>query len=70
MRPTLAVFVVLAIAMPARAQYLGCVDLERVNRRLAGHVDDYTENHGRDRRIVSTILGETTRPVRLPAAGL
>jgi enterochelin esterase-like enzyme len=57
MRPTFALFVVLAIALPARGQYLGCVNLERVNRRLAGHVDDYTENHGKDRRIFSMILG-------------
>lgn len=57
MRPTIAMLVVLAIALPARAQYLGCVDLDRVNRRLAGHVDDYTENHGGDRRIFSPILG-------------
>lgn len=58
MRPTIAVFIVSAVAWPAQAQYMGCVDLGRVNSRLAGHVDDYTKNHGRDRRIVSTILGE------------
>jgi pimeloyl-ACP methyl ester carboxylesterase len=32
--------------------------LERVNRRLHGHVLDFTKNHGHDRRIWSPALGE------------
>jgi pimeloyl-ACP methyl ester carboxylesterase len=57
MRSIIAVFVVLSITMPARAQYLSHVNLEKVNRRLEGHVVDYTKNHGPDRRIFSPILG-------------
>jgi S-formylglutathione hydrolase FrmB len=33
------------------------VNLDRVNSHLAGHVVDYTNNHGSDRRIFSPILG-------------
>lgn len=32
--------------------------LRRANRSLAGQVDDYTNNHGKDRRIWSAALGE------------
>ena len=42
--------VLFAAARPARAQLYGCTDLDRVNRRLAGRVVDYTDNHGADRR--------------------
>jgi hypothetical protein len=56
MRPAIAVLVLPAIAPPARAQHPGCVNPERVDRRLAGPVDE-AENHARDRRIVSTIPG-------------
>jgi enterochelin esterase-like enzyme len=58
MRSTIAVFIVLVFALPARAQYLACVDLDRVNRQLAGPVDNYTRNHGSDHRIFSPILGK------------
>lgn len=54
---TIAAFVILVMTLPARGQYLGCVNLERVNRRLSGPVVDYTTNHGSDRRIYSTVLG-------------
>jgi pimeloyl-ACP methyl ester carboxylesterase len=57
MRLISAVLIVLALATPGRAQYLGCVNLDRVNRRLSGNVVDYTQNHGADRRIYSPILG-------------
>jgi len=57
MRLTIAVVIVLSLALPARAQYLSHVNLEKVNRRLAGNVVDYTKNHGADRRIFSPILG-------------
>src|SRR5207253_8487058 len=33
-------------------------ELERVNRRLDGHVVDYTHDHGADRRLWSEALGE------------
>jgi S-formylglutathione hydrolase FrmB len=52
-----AVYIVLTVVLPARAQILSHVNLERVNQRLAGHVIDYTNNHGCDRRIYSPILG-------------
>ena len=57
MRYTTAVLIVLVLAPPTRAQYMGCVNLDRVNSRLSGHVVDHTKNHGSDRRIFSTILG-------------
>lgn len=57
MRYTIAVLVALVIAPHARAQYLSHVNLDSVNRRLAGHVVDYTKNHGHDRRLFSPILG-------------
>ena len=53
----IAVYVVLTAVLPAGAQVLNHVNLERVNHRLAGHVIDYTNNHGYDRRINSPILG-------------
>jgi len=57
MRPLIAVLVMLAVVLPARAQFPERVNLERVNRRLSGHVIDYTNHHGSDRRINSSILG-------------
>ena len=54
---SIAVLTALLVALPARAQFDNCINLERVNRRLAGHVVDYTNNHGSDRRIFSPILG-------------
>jgi S-formylglutathione hydrolase FrmB len=57
MRFTIAFLIVLTLASPARAQYLSHVNLDKVNRRLAGNVVDFTQNHGADRRIFSPILG-------------
>jgi S-formylglutathione hydrolase FrmB len=57
MRLLLAVLTVLVGALPARAQFENWINLERVNGRLAGHVVDYTNNHGSDGRIFSPILG-------------
>jgi S-formylglutathione hydrolase FrmB len=57
MRPVFAVLVGLAIVPPARAQLLDFVNLNQVNRRLAGRVIDHTGNHGTDNRIFSPILG-------------
>ncbi|MHC5542093.1 alpha/beta hydrolase [Singulisphaera rosea] len=47
----------LAIPLPASAQFLARASIDRINRKLQGQVDDYTHNHGQDRRIFSTILG-------------
>jgi S-formylglutathione hydrolase FrmB len=44
---------------PARGQhFLRRGELDRTNRTLAGHVDDYTANHGADRRIWSEAMHE------------
>jgi S-formylglutathione hydrolase FrmB len=51
------VLILLTVAGPARGQFRECASLDRLNRRLAGHVDDYTHNHGADRRVFSPILG-------------
>jgi S-formylglutathione hydrolase FrmB len=56
-RPVIAVLIGLAMVSPARAQFLDFANLDRVNKRLSGTVDDYTNNHGVDRRIFSPILG-------------
>src|SRR5271163_1981483 len=57
LRAMIAVYFVLTVVLPARAQVLNNVNLERVNHRLAGHAIDYTNNHGCDHRIYSPILG-------------
>jgi S-formylglutathione hydrolase FrmB len=57
MRSSITVLAVLLFTLPLRAQFDNCVNLDRVNGRLAGHVVDYTNNHGSDCRIVSPILG-------------
>jgi S-formylglutathione hydrolase FrmB len=48
---------VLAMIPSSQAQHLDSVHLDRINRRLSGHVIDYTNNHGSDRRVLSPILG-------------
>jgi S-formylglutathione hydrolase FrmB len=54
-----AVIVLVASAsLPAEGQVFNKVNLDRLNRKLSGRVVDYTSNHGEDRRICSTILGE------------
>ena len=57
MRHAAAVLILLAVARPARGQFRDRASLDRLNRRLAGRVVDYTHNHGADRRIFSPILG-------------
>lgn len=57
MHPSYAFFILLLTALPAHAQHPGRRDLDRLNRRLAGQVVDYTDNHGEDRRAFSPILG-------------
>jgi S-formylglutathione hydrolase FrmB len=52
-----AALAALVVARSVQAQLLNRVNLDRVNCRLAGHVIDYTNNHGCDRRIESSILG-------------
>ena len=37
---------------------LGRHQFERVNRKLHGNLVDYTNNHGKDRRIYSAALGQ------------
>ncbi len=54
----LALVVVALLNLPARGQFLDHYRLERVNRRLAGCVVDFTHNHGEDRRIYSPILNQ------------
>jgi S-formylglutathione hydrolase FrmB len=56
-RPVIAVLIGLAVVSTARAQVPDFIDIDRVNQRLAGAVIDYTNNHGRDQRIFSPILG-------------
>ena len=58
LRPAGAVLIWSVIALPTYAQFLNHVNLDRVNNHLAGHVVDYTNNHGSDRRIFSPILGD------------
>ena len=57
MRFSLVIVVILVVNLPAQAQFLNRVNIERVNCHLAGHVVDYTNNHHADRRIFSPILG-------------
>jgi S-formylglutathione hydrolase FrmB len=57
MRFTVAVVMALVIVPPSHADPPARVDLDRFNRQLAGCVVDHTDNHGRDRRIVSVVLG-------------
>ncbi len=57
MRHALALLALLAFAVPAQAQLRNHANIDRLNRRLAGHMEDYTHNHGQDRRIFSPILG-------------
>src|SRR3954467_7241704 len=47
----------LALPSPAQAQLKALASVDRINRKLAGQVVDYTHNHGADRRIYSPILG-------------
>lgn len=54
----LALVVLAMLNLPARGQLLDHYRLERVNRRIAGRVVDFTHNHGADRRIFSPILGK------------
>jgi hypothetical protein len=44
-------------AVPAHAQFRDFVNIDWINHRLSGRVDDYTQNHGEDRRLFSPILG-------------
>ena len=49
----------LAVCAPARAHFIrNLFVLDRVNKRIAGHVVDYTHNHIRDNRIWSKALNE------------
>lgn len=59
MRTVVAVVtIVLAGALPARAQLREHINIDRINRKLAGCLVDYTQNSGVDKRIYSPILGQ------------
>ncbi len=58
MRRIFTLLVVLILSAPAGAQFPPRPSFQRINRRLAGTVVDYTNNHGRDRRIFSPVLGQ------------
>ena len=57
MRWLVVVGVVLASQGSARGQLFDLVNLDHLNRKLAGQVVDQTQNHGSDNRICSPILG-------------
>jgi len=56
-RGPLSALILLGAAGSASAQFKNFVSIDLVNWRLAGHVDDYTHNHGEDHRLFSPILG-------------
>jgi S-formylglutathione hydrolase FrmB len=57
MRPLIAILAFLALTTSGEAQFLDRMNLERLNRHLAGQVIDFTKNHRSDCRIESRILG-------------
>ena len=58
MRPFAAACLLLIFAAPARGQFRAFASADRINPKLAGHVDDYTRSLFHDRRIESPILGQ------------
>jgi hypothetical protein len=50
------IFLLLALNVPARAQFKNWINLERTDGKLQGQLVDYTNNHGADHRIFSPIL--------------
>ncbi|QDV34554.1 alpha/beta hydrolase [Tautonia plasticadhaerens] len=56
-RVPIAAMVLLIGAGSSHAQFRDLVNIDWVNHRLSGHVDDYTQNHSADRRLHSPILG-------------
>lgn len=56
--PLVALVACLAAAPTARATFWRPFELERLNRRLCGKVEDFTNRHDGDRRICSAALGE------------
>ena len=58
--PIASTLILLAIEPgAARGQVYNFVNLDYVNHRLDGHVDDYSHNHGEDRRLFSEVLGQS-----------
>lgn len=57
-RVLIVVLILLAAPPLAPAQLTLRPTLAGLNRKLAGHVDDYSHNEGSDRRIMSPILGQ------------
>ena len=58
MRPLAAACLLLIFAAPAHGQLRAFANADRANRKLAGHVDDYTRSICHDRRIESAVLGQ------------
>jgi hypothetical protein len=49
---------IIVLALLGSEERAGAQSLKRVNRKLSGQILDFTQNHGRDNRIYSTILGQ------------
>lgn len=58
MRLFAAACLLLIFAAPARGQFWAFANADRLNRKLAGHIDNYTRGLLHDRRIESRVLGQ------------
>ena len=58
MRTLAAACLLLVFTAPAYGQFRAFASADRLNHKLAGHVDDYTKSIFHDRRIESRVLGE------------
>ncbi len=56
-RLILTVMLFVSLSTPSFGQFLNHVSIRLTNAQLAGHVNDFTSNHGDDRRLYSPILG-------------
>ena len=52
----LAGVLLVASALPARADFLDTIELNQIKQKLHGQVLDFTRNHGQDRRLWSASL--------------
>ncbi len=59
--PRFALLLLVVVCVPARGQLIqrfrDNANLRWIDHRLAGTIDDYTQNHDQDRRLFSPILG-------------